>query len=168
MKRALFAVMSTLAGLVMLLGFKTVPVTASAASATTTSPSTTSSSATGSGSSTSTGSATTSGSSGSSTATTAAQTVTGQAYRTRYGDVQVQVTVVGTKITDVTPVTLPSGNPRDTQINTAAAPVLEQEAVSAQSADVQMVSGATYTSQGYVESLQSALDQVPALRDGQG
>ena len=169
MKRAVFAAMSTLAGLVMLLSFKTVPLTT--ASTATSAPSTASSSpTTGSGSSSATEPSTTtsSGSSSSATATTAAQTVTGQSVSTRYGDVQVQITYSGTKITDVTPVTLPSDNPRDVQINAAAIPVLEQEAVSAQSADIDMVSGATYTSQGYIESLQSALDQVPALSNGQG
>ena len=165
MKRAALALMSTLAGLVVLLGFKVTPLAATAASST---PASASTSSATSGSPSAAPGTTGSSSTPTGSSSTTAQTITGQSYSTRYGDVQVQVTLVGTTITDVTPITLPDGNPRDTQINTAATPVLEQEAVSAQSADIQMVSGATYTSQGYVQSLQSALDQVPALTDGQG
>jgi uncharacterized protein with FMN-binding domain len=54
----------------------------------------------------------------------------------------------------------PDGNGRDREINDDALPVLVQETISAQSADVDMVSGATVTSTGYVQSLQSALDQA--------
>jgi uncharacterized protein with FMN-binding domain len=54
----------------------------------------------------------------------------------------------------------PTSNGKDQQINARALPVLVQETLKAQSADVDMVSGATYTSDGYVTSLQSALDQA--------
>ena len=54
----------------------------------------------------------------------------------------------------------PTENGRDREINQAALPVLVDETISAQSADIDMVSGATYTSEGYLESLQSALDQA--------
>ena len=54
----------------------------------------------------------------------------------------------------------PSGNPKDDQINSYALPVLIQETLNAQSAQIDMVSGATVTSGGYLQSLQSALDQA--------
>ena len=54
------------------------------------------------------------------------------------------------------------GNREDEQINSYALPVLVQETLDAQSADIDMVSGATVTSDGYLQSLQSALDQVSA------
>jgi uncharacterized protein with FMN-binding domain len=68
--------------------------------------------------------------------------------------------VTGGKITDVTAVQYPNGNGRDQQINSYALPVLAQEALSAQSAQIDHVSGATVTSDGYVQSLQSAIDQA--------
>ena len=64
------------------------------------------------------------------------------------------------KITNATAVTYPQDNPRDQEINSYAIPQLNQEAMSAQSANIDVVSGATYTSQGYQQSLQSALDSV--------
>jgi uncharacterized protein with FMN-binding domain len=74
--------------------------------------------------------------------------------------VQVQLTVAGGVITDVTVVEYPSGNGKDQQINARALPVLVQETLDAQSARIDMVSGATVTSEGYLESLQGALDQA--------
>ena len=87
-------------------------------------------------------------------------TVTGDAASTKYGPVQVEITVADGTITDVTVVDYPSGNGKDQQINARALPVLVRETLDAQSADIDMVSGATVTSDGYVESLQSALDQA--------
>jgi uncharacterized protein with FMN-binding domain len=72
----------------------------------------------------------------------------------------VQLTVTAGKVTAVTVLQQPSGNPKDTEINDYALPILTQETTSAQSANIDMVSGATVTSDGYVESLQSALDQA--------
>ncbi|GHD37205.1 FMN-binding protein [Streptomyces galbus] len=86
------------------------------------------------------------------------RTVTGEPVQTRWGPVQVRVTVTDGRITDVTAVTYPRDNPRDQQINSYALPELRSEALRAQSADIDTVSGATYTSDGYRESLQSALD----------
>ncbi len=97
-----------------------------------------------------------SGSSGSSTATT----VAGSVASTRWGDVQVTITVTDGKITAVDVPEYPTANGKDRQINAYALPILKQETLSAQSADIDMVSGATVTSEGYVESLQSALDQA--------
>lgn len=87
-------------------------------------------------------------------------TYTGVASRTPYGPVQVAVTVTGGALADVTAVQLTNDGGRSVQISNRAAPVLRQEALAAGSANVQMVSGATYTSQGYLTSLQSALDQA--------
>lgn len=77
---------------------------------------------------------------------------------TRYGDIQVEVTITGGKITDVEPLTYPDQDPRDQQINADALPQLQAQVLAAQSADIAGVGGATYTTQGYISSLQSALD----------
>jgi uncharacterized protein with FMN-binding domain len=87
-------------------------------------------------------------------------TVTGSVAQTRWGPVQVQLTVSGGKVTAVQVVQYPSSNGRDQEINAEALPILIKETLSAQSAKIDMVSGATYTSDGYVSSLQSALDQA--------
>jgi uncharacterized protein with FMN-binding domain len=87
-------------------------------------------------------------------------TVTGPSATTRWGPVQVQLTLTGGVITDVTVVDQPSGNSKDRQINARALPVLVQETLDAQSAGIDMVSGATVTSEGYLESLQGALDEA--------
>ena len=94
--------------------------------------------------------------SGSGTATT----VTGSTASTRWGDVQVSITVTDGKITAVDVPEYPTGNGKDREINADALPVLTQETLAAQSADIDMVSGATVTSQGYLQSLQSALDKA--------
>ena len=95
-----------------------------------------------------------------SSGTGTATTVTGSRASTRWGDVQVSITVTDGKITAVDVPEYPTGNGKDRQINADALPVLTQETLSAQSADIDMVSGATVTSQGYVQSLQSALDKA--------
>jgi uncharacterized protein with FMN-binding domain len=87
-------------------------------------------------------------------------TVTGPAVDTRWGPVQVAVTLGGGKITAVTVPRYPDGNRKDEQINARALPILVQETLDAQSADIDSVSGATVTSEGYAESLQAALDQA--------
>jgi len=86
-------------------------------------------------------------------------TVTGDAAQTQYGAVQVRLTVAGGKITRAEAVQAPKGGVSD-QKTQLAVPRLNQEAVAAGSADIDAVSGATYTSTGYRQSLQSALDQV--------
>jgi uncharacterized protein with FMN-binding domain len=87
-------------------------------------------------------------------------TYTGDTVQTRWGPVQVQITVAGGKITDSTAVVFPNDNFRDQEINSVALPILEQEVLDAQGAGIDHVSGATVTSDGYVASLQSALDQA--------
>jgi uncharacterized protein with FMN-binding domain len=113
----------------------------------------------GSGTSGSSGS----GSSGSTSSTSSAKkstTATGDVAQTQWGPVQVELTVSGGKITDVSVLQYPSGNGQDAQINGYALPVLIQETLDQQSASIDMVSGATVTSVGYLQSLQSALDQA--------
>ncbi|TFD94839.1 FMN-binding protein [Cryobacterium lactosi] len=90
----------------------------------------------------------------------ASGTFTGAAAQTRFGAVQVQITVADGTITDVAALQLTDHDQRSVQISNRAAPVLRQEVLTAQSANVQNVSGATYTSDGYLTSLQSALDQA--------
>jgi len=90
----------------------------------------------------------------------AAKTVTGAAWQTIYGPVQVKITVAGGKVTQATAVVYPVDTPRDYQINSYAIPQLNSEAVAASSAKIDTVSGATYTSGGYVGSLQSALNKA--------
>jgi len=85
---------------------------------------------------------------------------TGSVASTQYGNVQVQITVSGGRMTDVQALQLPSDYARSQQISDYAGPKLRQEALDAQSANIDTVSGATYTSDGYRQSLQSALDQV--------
>jgi uncharacterized protein with FMN-binding domain len=85
-------------------------------------------------------------------------TYTGTSVATRFGDVQVAVTVVNASITDVTAVHLTDADSRSVQISNRAAPMLRDEVLASQSARVSNVSGATYTTQAYLSSVQSALD----------
>jgi uncharacterized protein with FMN-binding domain len=78
----------------------------------------------------------------------------------RYGPVQVRVTLSGDRIVDVEALQLPADRSRSRQINDVAGPELRQEVLAAQSAQVHTISGATYTSNGYRQSLQAALDQA--------
>ena len=87
-------------------------------------------------------------------------TVTGSVASTRWGPVQVTITVTDGRVTAVQVPQYPTGNGKDRQINASALPILTKETLTAQSADIDMVSGATVTSEGYLESLQSALDQA--------
>jgi uncharacterized protein with FMN-binding domain len=127
---------------------------------TTTSASGSGSTNSGSGS-TSSGSGATSTGSGTTTTTgsTSDGTYTGDAVRTRFGNVQVQVTISSGSLTNVTALQLTNSDGRSVQISNRAAPILQKEVLQSQSANVANVSGATYTSQAYLTSLQSALDQ---------
>jgi uncharacterized protein with FMN-binding domain len=147
MKRVITSTVATIAGLVMLLGFKTHTAAPVAATATSTNEQPTASS------SSSSQSASSSSSSGS-------RTVTGNAADTRWGPVQVQLTLDGSKITDVNVVEYPQNNGRDVEINQYAVPELVSETLKAQSAKVATISGATYTSEGFIKSLESALDKA--------
>ena len=87
------------------------------------------------------------------------KTVTGDSVDTAYGPVQVKVTFEGTKITAIDAVQYPTESGRDQEINAQAIPMLRQEALASQSAKIDSISGATYTSEGYIQSLQSAIDR---------
>jgi len=99
------------------------------------------------------------GSTGNSNSNTSS-TVTGDVAQTRWGPVQVELTVKAGSVTEVRVLQYPTGNSTDEQINSYALPVLIQETLDSQSASIDMVSGATVTSVGYQQSLQSALDQA--------
>jgi uncharacterized protein with FMN-binding domain len=173
MRRITLWLLSSLSALVLLFGYHTsTSSTLAAGSTSAVAPST----STGSGSKVSTGSTSTaagsgsggsgsgSGSSGSSSGSSSSgtSTVTGSVASTQWGPVQVQLTLKGGTITKVSVLQYPNGNPRDTEINAQALPILVDETTQAQSAQIDMVSGATVTSNGYIESLQSALDKVGA------
>jgi uncharacterized protein with FMN-binding domain len=86
------------------------------------------------------------------------RTINGVAVDTRYGPVQVQIKVTGRRIVSSDAIVYPTNERRDREINDRAVPQLNDETIQAQSANIDTVSGATYTSDGYRESLQSALD----------
>jgi len=159
MKRMILTTVATIAGLVALLSFKThsqFQNTGSLPSAALSQPesSPSLSTTTPSGAPDPTSSA---GQSGSGTAPTS---YIGTAEQTRYGIVQVKVTVAGGRITNVSLVQLTAFDGKSARINSQAAPTLLQETIDAQSARIDGVSGASYTSQGYEQSLQSALDKA--------
>lgn len=151
MRRAVLAILSTIAGLIMLLSFKTqgvvtatglpAPIGGTTSSASGSNPSGTATPSAGG-------------------TTAATNTVTGTAVNTRFGPVQVRISVANGKVTAVEAINYPNGNGRDQEINAYAIPQLNQKTLQAGNASIDMVSGATYTSEGYIGSLQSALDQV--------
>lgn len=165
MRRILLALMSTLTAVVLLFGYRT-STAHPASTATATVAAGTPGSASSAGATTGTAPAapqSTSSSAGTKAGTapiTGSKTVTGQTVQTRWGPVQVQLTIAGNKITAVDVLQSPSGNDKDVEINSSALPVLMQETLQAQNAHIDSVSGATYTSTGYLTSLQSALVQA--------
>ncbi|MFB9634597.1 FMN-binding protein [Streptomyces spiralis] len=157
LRRVVLASAATVSGLVMLLSLKPhTPPEIAAAPAPAASAGAGASAGSGGGS----GSGSSSGSSGGSGSSSGTKTVTGETVQTRWGPVQVRITLKNGRITDVTAVSYPTDNPRDQEINSYALPELRREALAAQSADIDSVSGATYTSDGYRQSLQSALDSA--------
>jgi uncharacterized protein with FMN-binding domain len=143
MKRAPVVLTATAAGLAATLGFSSHSKAPTATAVTTTSPSTARSASSSSASTSSSGTP-----------------VTGDAISTQYGNVQLKVTVSGGKITKIEPVQLPSSDPKSSEISSFAEPLLQQSALTKQSANIDAVSGATYTSGGYKTALQSALDKA--------
>lgn len=153
MRRITLWFLATVAIVTLLFGYRTStsgPTTTVAAASSTAGTTTAPSSTTGP-SPTTTASPTTAG---------ATRTVTGSVAQTRWGAVQVRLTVTGGKITAVDVPEYPNGNGRDAEINAYALPILVQNTLTAQNANIDMVSGATVTSTGYLQSLQSALDQA--------
>lgn len=146
MKRVVLAMVTTVTSLVLLLSFKThsqsavaTPTVAVSGKTNNTTPTTTAKPK---------------------TKASTTKTYTGDVAQTRYGPVQVQVTVKKGSVVSAKAVVYPMGQALDVQINSYAIPALNSEASSAGSASIDMISGATYTSQGYLSSLQSALDQA--------
>lgn len=175
MKRILYAILATLSGLVLLFSYRTslgesavaapepVASTGSAAGVVRLP----SASASPSPAATTPSSAEPSSSAPSAAAAAPASgladgTYVGASVSTRYGAVQVQITVSGGQITDAQALDYPNADSRDRQINARAVPVLVSETLGAQSAGIDFVSGATFTSDGYQRSLQSALDKASA------
>lgn len=163
MKRVIVSVLATVLGLIALLSFKSHDhlVIAAQLPSAALRPSSSSSVPDATASATSappdpTPSATTS------TPSSSTRSYTGTAVDTRYGIVQVQITMSGNKITDASFVQLTSRDGRSADINSQAGPLLLQETLAAQSGNIDTISGATYTSEGYLQSLQSALDQAGA------
>jgi uncharacterized protein with FMN-binding domain len=144
MKRALLAVVTTVIGLVLLLSFKPHDVTGAAQPPAALAQTQTSATPAPTSTQQSAG----------------ARTVDGDAADTRWGPVQVQISVTGGKISSVQVLQAPNENRRDIEINNTALPILQDETMSAQSAQIDSVSGATYTSDGYIQSLQSAIDRA--------
>jgi uncharacterized protein with FMN-binding domain len=87
-------------------------------------------------------------------------TFVGSSVSTRYGNVQVKIVVSAGKITDVVPLALTNQGGRSVQLSNKAAPILRAEVLKTQSAKVTSVSGATYTTDAYLSSLQSAIDKA--------
>lgn len=163
MKRVLFTLAATVAGLVALLDFKThgKPLALAgglpnASAPTSPAPSSSPPAKRRTASSGAPHPATSTHAS----ATSTALKYTGDPVETPYGVVQVAVTVSGSHIDKVAFVRLDAFDGRSQEINSQAAPLLLQETISAQSAQIDAVSGATFTSDGYAQSLQSALDKA--------
>lgn len=173
MRRAPFVIGATGVGLGLVLSFHTKPLhltsvsTGGAAGTTPTtrgggsggSDTTPTTSGGGSGTTpTTSGGGTTASPSTSPPTTTSLRSATGQDIQYRYGDLQLKVTERGTTITKIQVVQEGATDPRSEEINSQAVPLLQQQAMSAQSANIDGVSGATFTSTAYQDALQSALD----------
>jgi uncharacterized protein with FMN-binding domain len=158
MRRVLLGTVATVSGVTALLALKPHTQTTVALPQTAASPTTPSAEASSPASASPSGSPSTKSTKGTK-GTTTTKTVTGDTIQTRYGPVQVQITLKAGKLSAVNVLQVPQDNPRDAEIAQYSVPVLTQEALAAQSASINSVSGATYTSQGYISSLQSALDK---------
>lgn len=158
MKRAPFVIGATGVGLGLLLSFHTKPVHVSIA-ATGPTPDTA-----GNGPApTSTTSPTSPGDTATPPTTAASnspRTATSPLIQYRYGDIELRVTEKGSRLTNIQIVSEGATDPRSAEINAQAIPMLQQQAMSAQSANIDGVSGATFTSIAYDRALQSALDQL--------
>src|ERR1035441_166851 len=169
MKRTPIVLAATAAGLATVLGFHTQKMSSnvlsglSGASGAGTTP-TSSPSGAGSGTSTTTAAGCSlPGPPSTSTATTTAagtRTALGADVQYRYGELELQVTATGGRITNVQPAIDTAFDPRSSQVNSYAEPLLQSQTLQAQSANINGVSGATFTSQAYVQSLQAALDKL--------
>jgi uncharacterized protein with FMN-binding domain len=153
MRRAIPVIVTTAGGLALVAGFHTNPRTSLAAGP---GPSPTSTTPPTEPRTTSTLRA----AAPTTTAAPAVRSIVGPLIETEYGAVQVRVTMTGARITDVEALQLPSDRSRSVSISQYAGPRLRLEALRAQSANIDLISGASYTSQGYADSLQGALDRA--------
>ena len=175
MLRAVLALGGTAAGLAAILSFKTHPAAETSMAPMSPPSGGTASSAPGAGQAAGAGKASSAPKPGSrttkpgsrttkpgggSTATATARTITGAVASTRFGPMQVAVTMVGMKITGVQVLQQTDSGSLSQQIDANSIPTLKSETLAAQSAQIDAVSGATYTSEGYKQSLQSALDKA--------
>ena len=158
MRRTAAAVAATVVGLWLILTFKSTPATRVAVSA----PTSTTVGPTGATAVPAAGPPPPDGTTTTPAPAAATRTVTGDVVANQYGDVQVAVVLNGTKIVDVKALQMPFDRARSQDISTQAAPLLHDEVIQAQSAQIQTIGGATYTSESYAESLQSALDKAHA------
>ena len=157
MKRALIATGITIAGLAAIAGYRVSPHSLGAVAAVPTitpSPSPLSTPSPGAPSATPSAAPTPSPS------PAAGGSFTGSDFPNRFGDVVVRVVVTNGHITDVQSVQLPSDRARSAYISQVAGPMLRSEVLQAQSATIDIISGATYTSQSYAQSVESALKQA--------
>ena len=164
--RAAVTLVATAVGVILLVSFRTPP---SALPSAAVAPSSTSTSASPTATTTPSGAPPSGGTSPTPTATPTpaasglrSGTFTGQTYSDQYGNLQVQVVISGGRITDVKVVQSPNDNPQSAYIASVAMPLLRQEVLQAQSAQINILSGATYDSQSYAPSVQSALDLAHA------
>ena len=164
MKRPLIVATMTLIGLIAVLSFHTPPASLLPASSAAKSKTTQTTPAGGTAPPT-TAPPTTQATPGTTPTTTTpstqARSATGPQVNFGYGTIAVTATVTGTKLTNVKVSSLDDGgNPRSQSIDQQSIPILVSQALAAQSANIQGVSGASYTSQGFAQSLQSALSSL--------
>jgi uncharacterized protein with FMN-binding domain len=157
MRRAVIATAGTVVGLVLLLGYRSEGAVKVQKVDTGTGTSTGTGTGTGTGTSTGTGTGTTVPPAASSTSD---RSYTGQDIFYRYGDIEVAVTLSGSRIVAVTVPQNDASSPYSQTVNSTAVPILVKEAVAAQGVSFDVVSGATYTSDAFAQSLQSALEKA--------
>jgi uncharacterized protein with FMN-binding domain len=166
MRRAAAAIGVTVIAMWLILGFKSSPVSRVATPGNATAPNTTVPAAAGDTTGQPPAGPPPTGPGGATTTTPAApsgtRTVDGNVVSNRYGDVQVAVILNGTRIVDVKALQMPFDRARSQDISNQAAPLLHDEVLQAQSAQIDTIGGATYTSDSYAQSLQSALDKAHA------
>jgi uncharacterized protein with FMN-binding domain len=159
LRRSLIVLFATVAGLVLVLSFHTT-----SESAAVTSPVSDAPSAVGGAAAPAAPTSTTmpagAGPAPTSVATATVAAYTGTPVTNRYGTVQVRITMTGAQFTDVVALQMPSDRAHSQRLSAEAGPILRTEAIRAQSAHVDVVSGATFTSESYAQSLQAALGQA--------
>jgi uncharacterized protein with FMN-binding domain len=164
MRRAIITIGSTAAGLAALLAFKSHPVADASAAAPAATPAATPTPTLAIGHSGVDGAGKTTSASpsarSSAPASETTRTLTGTVANTQHGPMQVQVVLTGKQITKVNVLQRTNDGQESVQIDSFAIPKLTSETLTAQSARIDAVSGATYTSAGYIQSLQSALDKA--------